>query len=90
MFLSFELFKIRVCCAHLMCKACYKDCHFELYILSLTKAIRYFVQAVYAKNSTYLKALEDPKNSFPDLSLEFYFDHNGFDVLQTGAFCRHS
>ena len=76
-----------------MCKACYQDCQFELYRQSLANAISYFLKGVYEKNTIYIQALESPNNSTlfnPILSLEYYFDHNGFDVIQTGAFCKHT
>ncbi len=48
--------------------------------------------AVDEKNSTYLKAIQQPENSgMFNLTMNILskYKENGFDILETGAFCKH-
>ena len=88
----FCIFKIRKCCAQLVCLTCSKNCEFELYRENIVNAISYFLKGINEKISTYINALENPKNSNlfnKTLNIESFYNHNGFNVLETGPFCKH-
>jgi hypothetical protein len=62
------------------------------YRQNIAKAINYFIIAVDEKNSTYLKAIQQPENSgMFNLTMNILskYKDNGFDILETGAFCKH-
>ena len=72
--------------------SCERDgCSIDLYLKTTANAVAYFLTAINNKNSVYLKAIEDPVKSSlfkPTISIISEHKYQGYDVLQTGPFCK--
>ena len=69
-----------------------KNCDLPTYRENIAKAINYFIVAVDEKNPTYLKAIQQPENSGmfnTTMNILSKYKTNGFDILETGPFCKH-
>jgi len=76
-----------------MCKSCRGDCNFGVYRESVVKSISFFLTGIDQRNSTFLDAIQNPKNSSmfnPVIEINASHDLGGFDVLKTGPFCIHA
>lgn len=76
-----------------VCHQCISDCDYELYKTNEINAIKYFLLAVEEGNGTYLNALENPSNQQffdPRIKMTSIQKYNGYNILETGRFCKHS
>jgi hypothetical protein len=78
--------------ANLICKPCKEDCDIELYRINVVNAISYFLKAVINKDASYLYVIENPSLTplfDPFIKITAEKKYQGYDVLQTGPFCKH-
>lgn len=78
--------------ASFICKACENDCEFDLYRSNLVTAINLFYRGINLKNQKYIDALENPENSEyfdPKIRIKSLYKTDGFNILNTGPFCKH-
>ncbi|RNA12621.1 chlorophyllase- chloroplastic [Brachionus plicatilis] len=78
--------------ASLICKVCENDCEFELYRKSVVTAIGLFYKGINFKSEKFLEALENPEKSGffdPKIQIKSVSKSNGYNVLNTGPFCKH-
>lgn len=76
-----------------ICKICDTDCDFDMYRTNIVKAISLFYKGITERNKNFILGLENPNNSgFFDQKLNILskYKYNGYDVLKTGPFCKHS
>ena len=76
-----------------VCHQCISDCDYELYKTNEINAIKYFLLAVEEGNGTYLNALENPSNQQffdPRIKMTSIQKYNGYNILETGRFCKQS
>lgn len=76
-----------------VCADCKANCDFPLYRSNLAKAIGVFINGVKERNKNLIRAIENPPESGlfdPTIKIDFKFKHNGYNVIQTGAFCKHT
>lgn len=81
--------------ASAVCKACdhvNKNCDFTTYRSNLADAVNYFMYAVDTKNEAYLNAIKNPTKSGmfnKMINIDSKYNENGFNILETGGFCKH-
>jgi hypothetical protein len=59
----------------------------------VVKAISYFIKAVDERDAASLSIIENPNQSGqfdPSIKIESKYKLNGFDIIKTGPFCKHS
>ncbi len=64
-----------------------------MYRENVANAVSVFLDGINKKNKTLINIIENPMSSHffsPELRINSFFDHNGFDIIETGPFCAHS